>query len=484
MTSRYRIMASGILVAALLAPAGGPIACSRKEPPAQEQKPPGPSEASAGGAKAPPAAPKPTGPLPPGAPCATPECHASYARSSYVHGPVSQNACDACHAPDAGGHRYPLKRDKLATCTFCHAVMQSAAVQHVALQQGCGACHQSHASNTKFLLKYDSIEQLCNSCHKIPLRRFAHGPFAKGQCTLCHLPHQADNRYLLRGGEGPAHCFTCHADTRASLASTGRLHEPVKTKCVRCHNPHSSDHEFLQSAPVGQSCYACHEKLKKHIESSPLTHSVALTGLRCANCHDPHGAPWPYLLPQRMDKVCLRCHDRPVQASDGHTVADMKPLLTQSKYLHGPVKQGDCSGCHDAHAGEDNLLLARFPKTFYAPFNVENYALCFLCHEKQVVLQRTTKVLTEFRNGDVNMHYLHVNRETKGRTCKACHAIHGSDLPNHMAAEVPFEGSQWAMPIRYEKTPDGGRCAPGCHGPAGYDRRQPVKNTNTIRGAQ
>ncbi|MCY2930693.1 MAG: cytochrome c3 family protein [Planctomycetota bacterium] len=464
--------------------AAGPVACSRKEPPSQAQTQP--SAAPAPGAEKPiPPAPKPTGPLPRGASCQTPECHASYARASYIHGPVSQQACDACHADDAGGHRYPLKRDKIATCTFCHAVIHSAAVQHVAAQQGCGVCHQSHASGTKFLLKYDSIEQLCGSCHKIPRRRFAHGPFAKGQCTVCHLPHQADNRYLLRGGPGPDHCFTCHADVRKTLASTGRLHEPVKTKCVSCHNPHTSDFEFLQAAPVGQSCYACHEKLKKRLETSPVTHSVVSTGLRCANCHNPHGTAWPHLLPERMDKICLRCHDRPVKAADGHMVADMKPVLTASKFRHGPVKYGTCTGCHDSHAaGEASLLIARFPKTFYAPFNVENYALCFLCHEKQVVLQPKTKVLTEFRNGDVNMHYLHVNRDPKGRTCKACHAVHGSDLPNHMAADVPFEGSGWAMPIQYEKTPDGGRCAPGCHGPAGYDRRQPVKNTNTIRGAQ
>ena len=56
--------------------------------------------------------------------------------------------------------------------------------------------------------------------------------------------------------------------------------------------------------------------------------------------------------------------------------------------------------------------------------------------------RRTRCPLTGFRDGDVNLHYLHVNREEKGRTCRTCHEMHGSDLPNHMASGVPVRGLQ------------------------------------------
>jgi hypothetical protein len=100
-----------------------------------------------------------------------------------------------------------------------------------------------------------------------------------------------------------------------------------------------------------------------------------------------------------------------------------------------------------------------------------------------MVLEEKTASLTNFRDGDRNLHFVHVNRDDKGRSCKTCHAIHGSNLPNHMASEVPFEGSNWSMPIEFEKTTGGGKCAPGCHVPKTYTRGGPA-TVPVTRGAQ
>ena len=91
---------------------------------------------------------------------------------------------------------------------------------------------------------------------------------------------------------------------------------------------------------------------------------------------------------------------------------------------------------------------------FYAPFDLQNYELCFFCHEQKVVLEPKS-MDTSFRNGNVNMHYLHVNRE-KGRTCRACHAEHASNNPVHIRDSVPY--GQWEMPIEFEKTATGEVC--------------------------
>jgi hypothetical protein len=103
------------------------------------------------------------------------------------------------------------------------------------------------------------------------------------------------------------------------------------------------------------------------------------------------------------------------------------------------------------------------------------------------VLQPKTTTLTGFRDGDKNLHYLHVNRDDKGRSCRSCHDIHGSNLPKHLASAVPFEGSSWAMPIEFEQTKDGGSCAPGCHKPRSYSRLTPTTLPTTLpttRGVQ
>jgi predicted CXXCH cytochrome family protein len=177
------------------------------------------------------------------------------------------------------------------------------------------------------------------------------------------------------------------------------------------------------------------------------------------------------MLLARTDRVCFTCHDKPLEAADGRTIPDMKRLMTTAKYLHGANKAGNCNACHDPHGSNQRDLLERtFPATFYARFDVTKYELCWTCHEKQLVLTPKTRSLTNFRNGDVNLHFVHVNRDEKGRSCKTCHDVHASDLPNHMASSVPFEGSNWAMPIEYQKTADGGSCTPGCHKMRSYSR--------------
>lgn len=423
-------------------------------------------------------APKPTVRLPAGAACVTPACHAGLAAARHIHGPVAKNACDTCHADDVGGHKYPMLRDKTKMCTFCHAVSGTAPHQHKALEQGCTICHDPHVSNVKYLIKGDSIDRMCASCHRVPWKRFTHTILTRGPCTICHQPHQSDNEMLLLGGQGPGNCYLCHDGLRRQMASLPHVHKPAARQCVTCHSPHASDFANQLKAPILQTCLnnACHDhdKVAKRLDAVSRPHEAILIGRQCANCHEAHATAEPLLMSDRMDRVCLHCHDKPVKARDGHTIPDMRPVLVESKYPHGPVRDGQCSACHDAHGSDlPGMLTAPYPRTFYARFDINNMVLCFTCHIKQMALTPKTTALTGFRNGDINLHYLHVNREPKGRTCRTCHAVHGSDLPKHMASDVPFEGSNWSMPIKFEKTNTGGSCSPGCHEPLGYDREHP-----------
>jgi predicted CXXCH cytochrome family protein len=416
-----------------------------------------------------PQASKPSAPLPKGTTCVTAECHTKLATAKQIHGPVSEKACDACHSEETDVHKYPLKRNAVETCTYCHKVVNNTTHQHAALKNGCNTCHEPHVAKTKFLLKADSTEALCLSCHNTPLKRFAHDPFAKGQCTLCHQPHEADNKMLLRGGTGRDHCFSCHTDTKNKLQQAANVHKPARTDCDLCHSPHATEYPKQLLKPVAETCLGCHEKVKKD-EALPVKHDAMTDENSCLNCHLAHASDQKSLLPARMDKMCLKCHEKPVQAKDGHTVRSMK-FITQVKYLHGPIKSGDCGACHNPHGTENpSLLGGAFPSKFYTTFDAKKYGLCFTCHPQDLALTKRTDSLTNFRDGDVNLHFIHVNRDQKGRSCKTCHDMHGSDLPNHMASEVPFEGSNYLMPMNYDKKETGGSCAPGCHDQRSYDR--------------
>lgn len=433
-----------------------------------------------------PPAPKPTTLLPLDTTCATAECHSSFTTARQIHGPVGSGDCFACHGEDTGEHHYPLLRGPIETCTFCHTVTGSRSHEHLPVMNettGCIGCHDPHAGPVKFLLKANSTEQLCAKCHTVELKAHTHGPFAAGQCSLCHLPHEADNTKLLRGGEGPDHCYMCHSEVRLAINNSPTVHQPARDGCVTCHDPHSSNFSYELSAPVEKVCLSCHQDIEQEIATAATPHAALFTADKCANCHDAHASGRPHLLRERVDQLCLKCHDKPVTAADGRTVANMKPLLTGRQFLHGPVRAGDCTACHNVHgAAHSRLLTQQFPQTFYTDFAIEQYALCFTCHEQSLVTEPTTRHLTDFRDGDRNLHYLHVHRDKKGRTCKTCHAIHASDLPRHIATVVPFEESDWAMPIRFKQTPTGGSCAPGCHQPYIYDRNVPAVPRDSAPG--
>jgi predicted CXXCH cytochrome family protein len=445
--------------------------------------------------------PKPTGPLDPKASCVTTQCHTKYQTAAHIHGPVSVGSCKSCHEDDQGGHVYPVSRKGNAVCTFCHAVAGNKAHQHKALEQatpsatqpaggaanqltsavpgGCMTCHDPHISKAKFLLTADTVEGVCVKCHTVQLKKHAHQPFAAGQCTVCHQPHQSEFSNLLRYGDGPAHCFGCHKEKEKAFAELPHVHKASAQQCTTCHGPHATDNAKQLKKPVNDTCLACHTNVGKELASAKVVHGAVTQG-NCASCHDPHAANQPNELKARTDKVCMSCHEKAVAASDGRTLPGMGAVLASSN-LHGPVKTGSCSECHQPHAADQpNLLKKYFPATFYTTgtFDVKNYALCFSCHDQQMILKPTT-TLTNFRDGQRNLHFVHVNRDDKGRTCKTCHEVHGSDLPRHMASAVPFEGGNWAMPINYEQHDNGGSCTPGCHGPKSYNRDTPLPDPAT-----
>jgi len=426
-----------------------------------------------------PPAPKPTGKLPESASCVTAECHARFKNDRQIHGPVATGSCMSCHQPDRGNHTYPLARDGNATCNFCHAVTGTKKVQHASVHQqhdgkgGCTTCHDPHSAQTKFLLVSLSTESLCAKCHTLPLKKHAHEPFAAGQCTVCHESHQSDNRKLLRSGEGADHCFGCHGDRKKLLATSPHVHKATAGKCDMCHGAHTTDHPRQLVKSVSDTCMgSCHADMKKQIATAPRVHgALDESAGSCASCHDAHYSQHAKVLKKREDQLCMTCHDKPQKAPDGRTIAAMTNVL-KSKNLHGPVKSGDCGECHQPHAStQRHLLKAEFPETFYASFDEKIYALCFRCHDSAVV-KNEKSVQTNFRDGERNLHFVHVNRSERGRTCKTCHDMHGSDLPNHMAEKVPFEGSKWAMPMNYEVNASGGTCTPGCHEEKSYQRKK------------
>jgi predicted CXXCH cytochrome family protein len=354
-------------------------------------------------------------------------------------------------------------------CSGCHKRVVSSKVNCLLAKEDlCEFCHQIPAEGGLSRL-VETSEPLCFKCHKKEQFKgsFAHGPFAAGACITCHDPHGGNVPEMLRV-TGPQMCLECHKDMNARFTNARFQHKAAMTGCTDCHSPHTSEQQSMLKTAVPGLCGKCHEKIIKDHQTAAVKHSSVTESPACMNCHNPHAAQESKLLLADGLDICLKCHDKPVKAGK-QEFADMKQLLAANPYPHGPIQNRDCSACHNPHSSSYfRLLTNQYPQSFYAPFFVSNYDLCFRCHDAALAKEERTTNKTEFRDGDRNLHFVHVNRTSHGRTCRSCHEVHASATPKLIGATVPF--GNWKLPVKFEKTENGGSCTPGCHAVQKYDR--------------
>jgi predicted CXXCH cytochrome family protein len=417
--------------------------------------------------------------------CVTGECHADYGKKAFVHGPVGLGDCKACHKPlNPKEHTYEYVRQGRDLCEYCHLEQTAKKVVHEPLKTGdCMQCHEPHSSDNKSLLLEKTVAGLCNKCHKVTEGfEFLHGPTAIGECTVCHSSHSSDHKGLLVAQHSEL-CFACHVVTKDELSKYEFVHEPAKNDCIGCHNPHGASNAKMVKDFAPYLCYTCHKDIQNVAENSMYQHSVVSDIDGCLKCHTPHASSVKFILKSDPATICMTCHDKPQEITKDEILPAFTEQIKGKKFLHGPVKDNDCAGCHVPHGSKYFKLLAKeYPPIFYAPFSEKNYELCFGCHPKDLVWTPETNNLTDFRNGSTNLHFLHVNKERRGRTCRACHETHASDLPKHIRESVPY--GMWELPVGFTKTTTGGNCISGCHVPKYYDREKAVDNSAMPQAAK
>ncbi len=395
----------------------------------------------------------------PDAGCMASDCHDDMGKKEFVHGPVGAGICTICHNPVEGkDHEFKFMAEKEKLCFACHDESRNLIIAenvHTPVAEGkCTQCHDPHESDYKYTLLGQASE-LCYQCHD--RAKFTtgevHGPVAGGDCNVCHNPHSSENSHQL---ELPVQnlCVSCHME-KSDLFEMRHIHPPVKEACVNCHDPHAAPKKKMLVNDTPELCYGCHDR--NNYEHT-VGHEPVANG-SCDECHDPHASDNPKMFPVAAGSLCFSCHD------------DLQSYVDTCAYKHGPVQQGDCNACHNPHGSENYRILRKFfPEDFYMPFKAEHYAACFECHNQNVVFEPKTKTLTDFRDGDRNLHYLHVNKDVKGRSCKACHQAHATSQPKHIRLSVPYGSMNWELPVTFTKYDDGGKCTVGCHAPKEYHR--------------
>lgn len=343
----------------------------------------------------------------------------------------------------------------------------------------CSLCHTDPKGQTSELIM--DTPNLCYQCHDQKQKegkKFVHGPVVAGACTACHNPHESENSTLLVEPSINALCTSCHEAKHTLFTEKSNIHPPVADSCVNCHDPHTEDHKYqLKAEPKMDLCLMCHADKKEHLSQITDKHGAIDRPNKCQECHDPHGTNTERMLKKDTIKdMCLSCHNEKLKTDeDGYELDNLAKHLKQNKDAHGPILWNDCAACHNPHGSNNHRMLKEpFPRTFYAKFDKDNL-LCFKCHESDRITEQKTKTATNFRNGEKNIHWVHVAKDEKGRTCRACHDFHATEkYPKHLRDKTKF--GKINFPLRYIPTETGGSCAPACHARRHYDRVTPKIN--------
>jgi predicted CXXCH cytochrome family protein len=416
-----------------------------------------------------------------GASCVTTQCHSGIAALKHQHAPVKDGDCASCHTQRAKEH--PIKGGKsfepavkgAALCSQCHDAKGKKKVVHVPVKDGdCVACHQPHGASGKNLLNFSEDQtEFCMGCHDSAMmkQKFMHGPAAVGSCTECHDPHESTEKTLLKAPVRDL-CLKCHADFAKIMKEASFVHPPVKNgPCTSCHNPHGSAAASFLRKKMPEFCIDCHSKIGKQLAGVKVPHKPVMQEGGCTNCHSAHFSKAKGLLPFDEMTTCLSCHDKDNLGKPA--LRNIKKDLAGKKYLHGPIQKGSCKACHDPHGSDHyRMLRGNYPADIYMPYKDGLYDACLGCHEKNLLRFPDTTTYTAFRNGNRNLHYVHVVNSRKGRTCRVCHEPHASNGPKMISKEGTQFGD-WKIPVNFVITPTGGSCAPGCHRAFKYDRQKP-----------
>lgn len=412
--------------------------------------------------------------------CVTSACHAGISALKQQHAPVKEGECLPCHNqraqehPLKGGKSFELTAKGAELCNQCHEAKGKKKVVHVPVKDGeCTGCHQPHGASGRNLLNLsDDQTDLCMGCHDRTMmtQKFMHGPVAVGSCTECHDPHEASEKMLLKGTVRSL-CLKCHADFQKSLKEAPVSHPPVKDgPCTSCHNPHGTAYNFFVKKKLPDLCTECHVKIGKHLAAVKVPHKPVTEEGGCSNCHSAHFAQAKGLLPFDEMTTCLTCHGKDNLGTP--PLRNIKKELAGKNFLHGPVKKGECKACHNPHGSDHfRMLKGSYPSNMYAPYQEGIYGACLECHDKNLLRFADTTVYTRFRNGNRNLHYVHVVINRKGRTCRTCHEPHASTGEKLINKEGARFG-EWKIPINFKMNSTGGSCAPGCHRELKYDRNK------------
>lgn len=381
----------------------------------------------------------------------------------------------------------------------------------------CTSCHDAHDdSNGKFLVLANTASALCQTCHlkkywsasshKLstktwngsgtdPWPHTGGTTVAANACENCHRPHSAGGKkWLMNAAKEEDNCYSCHngnvaaknlvpefakASAHAQATSTG-VHDAAEAavattrhaECVDCHNPHAAK---SSGSPLAGSLTGVRGVAIGGGEINPATAEYQI----CFRCHaDSPGKPAavvPRQIVQTNTRLEFQTGNPSYHPVAGPGKSSSVPSLKAPWTTASTIK---CSDCHNNNAGPgaggtgpngphgstyDPLLERNYVTTYPYTESASAYALCYKCHDRNILLNSGTAVASR-------VHRLHVVSEKA--PCSVCHDAHGISAsqghPTYNKRLLNWD-TRHVKPdssgrLRWEPTTPGhGRCYMNCH---------------------
>ena len=322
--------------------------------------------------------------------------------------------------------------------------------------------------------------------------RSAHGDRGElpGECRSCHVAHGRPGT-LMMSTQTDSMCLQCHGDSGARTAMRGKglLNKTEGLGNIAAELRKSSRH------PVGETRLSGRfNRFPKRIGDAGATSSE----LSCVDCHDPHYEakrsektqenrtqvkmrPDARGKEQAEYKICYQCHGTSGEA--GRSSTNIEELMRSGNASYHPVEavgrnknvpslirpysRQSILACTDCHGSDGNDAPAGPHGSAFAPILKENYqtedgraessyeyALCYRCHSRSVILGR----------GAFPEHRRHLV-DAKA-SCRACHNSHGSSKYSHLIdfdKRIVTANTQGRLQY-VEKGSGSGSCSLLCHG--------------------
>lgn len=296
-------------------------------------------------------------------------------------------------------------------------------------------------------------------------------------------------------------CSPCHSSH--GVSGSKMLRSSGNDLCLECHD--ASAASPTQRARLGMSTSARPSDIRSEL-AKPYSHGRAT----CAECHSAHGSPLVSRgavdaltigevrpSPKRgfdiEAELCLHCHgSRGTGGGDPHDLYQLfdprnpsyHPVLAVGPAvdvpsLVAPLSTNSRLNCTNCHANDDpggprgphgsrvrSLLGNTLNQLEGQPESATAYALCYACHDRQVVLQQDA----------FSEHSEHVVSERI--PCSSCHDPHGATAaramirfnePTSLTGVTPSSSGRLEF---VDFGPGSGACYLTCHGenhdPLGY----------------